>query len=170
MSDYRDNKSRAQDNKSSAWVLTIIGILGLVVSILGFFKVIPFRVGNPYFFYGIITALFLVFIVMGVVSFINGKKFERKVSSEVTVYDSIISWAKKNLTAEIIDSKIDASDSDEEEMYFKRIELISGMINSQFVNLEPEFVDNIIDNDIYDMLYGKSVVVYDYGLDEEEED
>lgn len=155
MSNYKDNETRAQDNKSSAWVLTVIGIIGNICLVLGLLGIIPIKVGNPYFFYGVLFALFIVFVVMGIVSFFNSKKFEIKAKSENSLVDSIIQWSEKNLTSELIDSSIDDAELSVEEIYFKRIEIIADHLNKQFVNLDPEFVDNLIDSTIYDMIFGE---------------
>ena len=42
MARYMDSAERAEENRSSAWILLILGGVGLIVIILGFFNIIPF--------------------------------------------------------------------------------------------------------------------------------
>lgn len=72
--------AKAEENRSSAWVLLVVGILGMLVMILGITGVLPLNIGNPYMFYGVMSAVFILFIVMGVVSMRNAKLFEKRQS------------------------------------------------------------------------------------------
>ena len=68
---YHDNKSKAEDFKSSAYTLLIVGILGIVAIVLIELGIIPFKMAAPgkYITYGVMGALFLIFIIMGISSF-----------------------------------------------------------------------------------------------------
>lgn len=68
---YMNSGAKAEENRSSAWVLLIVGALGILVMALGITGVLPFNIGNPYMFYGVMSAVFILFIVMGVVSMRN---------------------------------------------------------------------------------------------------
>ncbi len=76
---YQDSMERASENRSSAWVLLAMGSVGIVVIVLGIAGVIPLRFGNPYLFYGVMAAVFLLFIVAGVVSMKNRRAGRRGV-------------------------------------------------------------------------------------------
>lgn len=72
---YMNSGAKAEENRSSAWVLLVVGILGMLVMILGITGVLPLNIGNPYMFYGVMSAVFILFIVMGVVSMTECKAF-----------------------------------------------------------------------------------------------
>ena len=153
---YIDNDAKAKDNKSSAYVLIGVGLVGIIFVLLSMFKVIPFRIGNPYMYFGCLSALFILFIVMGGVSFINGRKFERASKGEKSLKDSLIEWSDNNLTRDSVDSLIaDKDNYTEEELFFKRNNVIRKLINRQFVNIDPLMVENLIDTVIYDRIYGE---------------
>ena len=59
---YHDNTERANDNKSSAKVLLFMGIIGLLLTGLSYFGVLPFRFLNSFLFYLVFAALFVVFV------------------------------------------------------------------------------------------------------------
>ncbi len=154
---YVDSADRAEDNRSSAWTLLIVGGLGIIVMILGIAGVLPFKVGNPYMFYGVMSAVFILFLVMGIVSFKNAKFFAEKAESENSLKDTLLQWCEENLTAEKVDMQlrmVGISDVAEEEMYFRRYEMIKYMMNHQFMNLDQAFLEKLIDDTVYDMVYG----------------
>jgi len=169
---YKDSQSSADDNRSSGWVLLIVGLVGIVVVILGMLGVIPFKFANPYLFYGVLCAVFVLFCVMGVVSFVNAKKFDSKAKGEKTLQETLIKWSEKNLNSEIIDKEIDNVDSESDEiLYFKRTKVITDMLNKQFVNLDPAFLEVLIDNVIYESVFPlPESSVYQIEIDDEDED
>lgn len=151
---YMNSAQKAEDNRSSAWVLLIVGVLGLAVVVLGSLGILPLRIGNPYLFYGVMSALFLLLIVMGFVSMKSAKLFARTAESENSLKKTLLDWCKGNLKASQIDSVIaDAAELEEEVLYMRRYDVIKDMLNHQFMNLDQEFVDELIDEEIYDMVF-----------------
>ena len=143
---YMNSGAKAEENRSSAWVLLVVGILGMLVMILGITGVLPLNIGNPYMFYGVMSAVFILFIVMGVVSMRNAKLFEKKAESENSLVDTLLKWSEENLTAEKIDAQIEnAADTPEEALYYKRFEVIRSQMNHQFMNLDQQMLENLID-------------------------
>lgn len=174
---YRNNSEKAEDNRSSAWVLLIFGIFGIIAIILGIAGIIPLRPGNPYMFYGIMGAVFILFIVMGIVSLKNAIFFESKAASDNSLQEIMKKWCIENLNAQDIDKAIEESkdvntenDTEEDknaetvisadldadgELYFKRYEYIKNRLNEQFMNLDEGFLDNFIDEKVFDLVFGK---------------
>ncbi len=151
---YMNSGAKAEENRSSAWVLLIVGILGMLVMVLGITGVLPFNIGNPYMFYGVMSAVFILFIVMGVVSMRNAKLFEKKAESENSLVDTLLKWSEENLTAEKIDAQIEnAADTPEEALYYKRFEVIRSQMNHQFMNLDQQMLENLIDTKIYEQIF-----------------
>lgn len=151
---YRKSAEQAEENRSSAWILLIVGVLGLAAMILGIVGVIPFRMGNAYLFYGVMTFMFVLFIVSGIVSMKNAKIFDKKAESENTLRDEMLKWCKENLSAEAVDAELEQEEELPEEMlYFKRVQYIKDRLNHQFMNLEQEFLDSLIDEVIYDSIF-----------------
>lgn len=151
---YMNSAQKAEDNRSSAWVLLIVGVLGLAVVVLGSLGILPLRIGNPYLFYGVMSALFLLLIVMGFVSMKSAKLFARTAESENSLKKTLLEWCKGNLKASQIDSVIaDAAELEEEVLYMRRYDVIKDMLNHQFMNLDQDFVDELIDEEIYDMVF-----------------
>lgn len=151
---YMNSGAKAEENRSSAWVLLVVGVLGMLIMILGITGVLPFHVGNPYMFYGVMSAVFILFIVMGVVSMRNAKIFEKKAESENSLVDTLLKWSEENLTAEKIDTQIEnVAETPEEALYYKRFEVIRNQMNHQFMNLDQQMLENLIDTKIYEQIF-----------------
>lgn len=174
---YLDNAQRASENRSSAWVLMFVGGLGIVVLVLGIAGVIPLHFSNAYLFYGVMAAVFILFVVAGIVSMKNALKFEKKAESENSVKAALLEWCRQNLRAEELDRQIRSQDrysmeekhstkengsaeegcvieESQEILYFKRFEAIKARMNHQFLNLDQGFLEKLIDDIVYEMVYG----------------
>lgn len=157
---YQDSAERAQDNRSSAWVLLLVGGAGMAVMILGMMGVLPINLtgNNKYMVYGVMTALFLLFIVMGVISMKNSRIFAKKAESENSLRETLRKWCQESLDPENLDAELLlGEDVTDEVLYFKRFEKMKEKLNHQFVNLDQAFLENFID-EIYDSVFNRSAV------------
>ena len=155
-SGYQDSSQRADDNRSSAWILLVIGILGLVLVTLSIAEVIPLKLGNPYLFYGVMIAVFLLFLVTGVMSMRSAKFFAKKAESENSLRSTLLDWCRENLKPDEIDREVSAADTPEEVLYFSRTSYIKEKLNHQFLNLDQDFLDKFVDDHVYEMVFGQS--------------
>lgn len=153
---YENSASKAEDNKSSAYTLLAVGIVGMIVVILGIADVLPLYLSGTtkYMTYGIMSALFLLFIVMGLTSMKSYRIFAKKAESENSLRDTIEKWCLETLEPEKLDAALftDEESVTEEEKYFKRTSLIKEKIKKQFLNLDEAFLDNFVD-DIYEDIF-----------------
>lgn len=154
---YRKSAEKAEDNKSSAWTLLAIGIIGAIVIILMITGVIPygFYGTTRYLVYGVLCAMFVLFIVMGVVSLRNSKIFAKKAESENSLTDTMTTWCLTHLTQSQLEEGLfedEEDDSAEETRYFERHRVLKEKIANQFVNLDDAFLENFID-EIYDKIF-----------------
>ncbi len=152
---YQDSSEKASDNRSSAWVLLGLGAVGLIAVILGVAGILPFQLGNPYLFYGVMGAIFILFLVAGIVSMKNARFFEKKAESENSLRQTLLDWCRDNLNAADIDAEICGEGVSDEVAYFRRSFCIKEKLNHQFVNLNQGFLDQFIDDYIYDEIFGK---------------
>lgn len=150
---YQSSAAKAEDNRTSAWTLFLVGTLGIVFLILSFVGIIPLKLGNSYLFYGVMGAVFILFIVMGFVSMRTAKIFAKSAESENSLRDTMEKWCRENLRAEDIDKDLYMQDASEEILYFKRYEKLKEKLNHQFMNLDQGFLDQFIDETVYDMVF-----------------
>jgi len=154
---YESSQKKAEENKASAWSLMLVGGVGLsliILSVTGIIKLPMFSRGS-YLFIGVTAFLCLIFLVCGVISLKNAKGFQKNIESENSLRNNLIDWCKENLKADEIDRYIKMHDPsiDEESMYFPRNELIKARINHQFMNLDQAFLEQLVDDCIFEMVY-----------------
>ncbi len=155
---YENNASKAEDNKTSAYMLLFFGIIGMIIVILGIVGVLPIHLSGAgkYMTYGVMSALFILFIVMGLISMKSYRVFAKKAESENSLRSTMEKWCMENLKADDIDAKVlnetddsENTDSDAENevelMYFKRTSYMKNKLTEKFMNLDEAFLDNFID-------------------------
>ncbi len=138
---------KAENYRSGAQTLLVIGIIGMVFLGCVLFGILPIRLSG---FTGIMTGgimgvLFLIFIVMGAQSLKSSRKYEGRAKEESELKEALLKYCRENLFAENLDSSIPDLPELEEERYFKRTEAIRRMISTKFMNLDPGFLDQFVD-------------------------
>jgi len=160
---YRNSAERAEDNKSSAWTLLTVGVIGIVALILVMAGIIPVHLYgiSKYMVYGVMFALFILFIVMGLVSLRNSKIFAKEAESESSLSDTMKEWCMTNIKPDELDAVLFGEEEDEpvegeeiseEVKYFKRNEEIKRLISDKFMNLDEGFLEDFVDH-IYEELF-----------------
>jgi len=157
---YQNNAAKAEDNKSSAFTLLLVGGVGIVIIILCMTGVISLNLSitSKYMVYGVMGALFVLFLVMGFVSLRSSKIFALKAQKEDSLTEEIMNWCFSDLSEEMIDQMIldeeDVKEISEEMKYFKRTEKMKKLINEKFLNLDEAYLEHILD-DIYSGIFEK---------------
>lgn len=151
---YVRNNEKASDYKSTGHVLTLFGVCGIVFVLLTLFGVIPEFFGNPFLSYGVLFALFTLFLVMGISSLRSAGIFEKKAKSDHTLEKRVLDFVLNELKKDDIDALCEISSADTPEtLYFKRTESLKKIITGKFINIDPDFVDCLIDEKIYDSVF-----------------
>jgi transcription initiation factor TFIIIB Brf1 subunit/transcription initiation factor TFIIB len=162
---YKSSSEMAEENRSSAAALLIVGTAGLVFILLLYFgkiSFLPITGPNRYFVCGVLGAMFVLFLVMGCVSWKSVKRLREKAVSEHSIEEEIRRWCGQNLTRQMIEAAVqehqsssDASDQTEQETgeaYFARTAVIRSRISRQFVGLGDDFLDHFTE-EYYASLY-----------------
>ena len=144
---YKDNAQKAAEFKDSGYTLLGVGAIGLILIILMSTGVIPFQLfgSMAYLSYGVMGALFLIFIIVGFYSMRSAKNYRKEALSESNLKEEILNWCRKNLTAEEIDASIEDSEMTEEEKYFQRMQAMKQLVSEKFMNLDEGMLDHLLD-------------------------
>lgn len=145
---YRHSAAKADDNRISAYTLFFVGILGFVCVVLVFTGMIPLfpSTGTTrYFVCGVMGALFILFIVFGVVSLRDSKILLIQAQSEDSLLSELTKWCEENISAENIDSGLFEEEMSEEQKYFKRTDKMKELINDKFMNLDQGLLEHFVD-------------------------
>lgn len=149
---YQNSASKAEDNRSSAYTLLFVGILGFILVLLVFVGVIPLYQNastTKYLICGVMGAMFILFIVFGVVSMRNSKVLLIKAKSEDSLLSELTKWCEENLSAEQIDTGLFDDEIQEElveeQKYFKRTDKMKATISDKFMNLDEALLEHFVD-------------------------
>ncbi len=153
---YEAASQKAENFRSGAYTLLVAGIAGMILLICIYAEILPIRFTGTmrYLTGGVMGALFLLFIVMGILSLKSSRKFEGKAKEESALKEELRRWCDENITAQGVDSAIPDLPEAEEARYFKRTEQIRGMIANNFLNLEAGYLENFVD-EIYPDIFGE---------------
>jgi len=117
---YRSSQARYNDYMSSAIILAILGVLGLVFSILNIFKVLSLFTTT--FQHICSVSMFVAFIILSVYCYRVAMFNKTKISKEEDLQDHVIKYLKDAVTNDILKS-FDEPDKDSHEgfnrNYFK---------------------------------------------------
>lgn len=143
---YQDKKSKAEDFKSSAYTLIIVGAIGIIALVLLELGVFPFSLAAPgkYITYGVMGTMFLIFIIMGFSSFHSSKKYADEAKTEDDLTSRIKSWTLENVTKESIIKKAALPEQMPDEVkYFKYFELLKNAIKAQFGDMDASYLESL---------------------------
>ena len=145
---YQNSAAKAEDNRSSGYMLLFVGIVGFVAVLLIFLGVIPlYQSGSTtrYLVCGVMGAMFVLFIVFGVVSMRNSRILLVKAKSEDSLLGELTKWCEGNLTAGMVDEVLFEDGTGEEQKYFLRTDRIKQIISNKFMNLDEAFLEHFVD-------------------------
>ncbi len=140
-------EEKAESFKSSAYALTIVGVVGLVALILMMVGIIPFGFAENVrlIAYIVLTVMFVVFIVMGVHSMLSAKKYASEANMENSRTAEILEWFAATYRASDIDQRTEDAEGTEELKYFKRTEVMKNLMLTQYPDLADAYMEHLID-------------------------
>lgn len=153
---YQNYEEKAADNRSSAYTLLAVGLVGLVVIVLCLCDVIrlPMNETSRFMILGVLGAMFLFFVVMGVISMKNAGKYAKKAESERELTRELEKWFVEYVTAEKIDEGLfteEEADFSDEQKYFKRFDRMKELLSERFLNLNEGYMDRFLDRHYQDI-------------------
>lgn len=148
---YQKSSEKAEEFKSSAYVLLAVGILGLSALVLTLAGIIPLRMEgmNKYLIGGVMGAMFVLFIVIGAFSLKSSMLLLTKAEKEDELTKELLNWCRENLTREHVDGGLFLSGEEameEEARYFKRFAYMKERVTKQFMNLDDAYLEQLLDD------------------------
>lgn len=154
---YQNKKARAEDYKSSAYTLLLVGIIGIAALILMITEILPFRFSGSgkYITYGVMGIICVTFIVIGVSSFKSAKRFAEEATVEEDLTGKIKAWAKIHITADAMKQRIQFEDDIADEVkYFQYFEAIKEAVTQEFGSLNASYLDALCE-ELYAEIFGE---------------
>lgn len=153
---YQNNLAKASENKSSAISLLIVGLIGAVVVGLSWFEKLPFSIGGSrnLMSHSVLFVFFVIFIILGIVSACNVKKYKNLVSKEEDVKEMIRFYLKEAFTKEALEEMTEETD---EEAYFNRMNFMRKELKEHFAEegIDETLLESLLD-EYYDTLFGNT--------------
>lgn len=151
---YQNYEAKAEDNKSSAICFLVMGTIGAALVALSWFGMLPFSIGGRgnWFTHGVMFAFFIIFIIVGIISAKNVKKYRDLVGKEANSKSELEQFLEDQFTEEVLKQIWAETD---EEAYFKRMAYMRKKVVEAFPDLENRgsFIEAILE-DHYDTIFG----------------
>ena len=153
------SKERAENYKSSAYSLILVGGLGMIFLILCCFSIIDLNLNKSsrILCFTVFLIMFLAFLYIGIRSLVYSKTLTELGNSEDELQDRIEDYFKTNFTCETIDEKAFADEDGyltDEAKYFNREEVIKAILSEHFTELNGDFLDSETER-MYNLIYGE---------------
>ncbi len=151
---FKKASDRAEDLKSSAYTLLIVGVFGLIAAFLFYIGAIPvnFSTAGRYVTTITMSAMFLLFLITGINSVRKIGPLNEEAEREEQKIEEIRSFFFAEYDRDKLDERVNREKGDAEDEYFLRVRHIKDIINDRFIGLDPSFLEYIVDN-IYSELY-----------------
>lgn len=148
---YVSKESKKEETKSTAYSFLLVSILGFIALILFATEVLPVHVADymKIMLCIVMGVMLLIFFVIGIVSLRQLKTLGTQAEKENDLSSEIISWFTSTYSAKDIDESMDEEVFDQD-LYFKRYEIMSRFLSKQYPDLEETFLDHLVEE-----LYGK---------------
>ena len=158
---YRRGERRASEEKNSALALLFFGGLGILISLGWAFDLLPGNLGiaRRFILVSCLSLFSIALLLLGGFSMRRSRRLLRRVKDEDKRTDEILKWAAENFDAEKLDESLFSEEEEEireeEARYFLRYTAIRRKVSEHFMNLEPEYTEDICE-EIYTRLFEKN--------------
>lgn len=143
---YVSKKSKKEDVKSTAQTFTLVSIVGFILLILFWAGIIPLNTATymKVMLSVVMGTMFIIFFFVGIRSFKDLKALEQEADTEEDSFATITEWFHQTYSTDDIDAELDTKEQ-EEMLYFARYEKMRQLISEAYEDLDPSFLDHIIE-------------------------
>ena len=147
---YVSKESKIEETKSTAYSFLLVSVFGFIALILFATGVLPVNVADymKIMLCIVMGVMLLIFFVIGIVSLRQLKTLGTQAEKENDLSSEIISWFTSTYSAKDIDESMD-EDVFDQDLYFKRYEIMTRFHSKQYPDLEETFLDHLVEE-----LYG----------------
>ncbi len=151
---YEKSTVKAKEYESTAYLLIVLGFVGMVVMLLGYLDYLSLPFSNlSYIALGI---FFLLFLLFGIQSLSSSKRLKEKGTTEERLEEELKNYLKAEYNKDYLEEKVQNSlgehTASEEILYFKRIEIMREDVLLRYPTMDESFLDAILDEH-YQELY-----------------
>lgn len=144
---YQEVSERADEYKSGADSLLIIGILGIIVLVLLNLGIIPISLTtfSKMLVTSVMGVMFVIFIVMGISSRKSYLDLKKEAGVEKNLKNELQNYLREQINIEVFDEDLTEDSPADEILYFRRIDKMKDILKQKGDSLDGAFVDYIIE-------------------------
>ena len=136
---YKSARDRYADARSTAFSFLFIGGIGLAVSVLNLVGIFTLPLHG--FAVYTMTAVFSIFVLIGLFSMKESQKHLAAIGKEQDQIQAVKKWYREDgIHADVLCS-LETSNEPEEERYLKKYKMIGELLRSQFPDVEEALLD-----------------------------
>lgn len=151
---FVSKKEKYKDYQSTGVMFFVVAVIGLAVitlNLLGVITVFRTSGASSVLFYCVMYAMFIIFLFVGINSFKNAARIKEASVNEETFLQELNAFVEENVTASAFDS-VDTDGISQEELYFRRTELIRTIICEKYPDIDAGLLEQTIDQ-AYDRIF-----------------
>lgn len=144
---YEDADKKAEEYKSGADSLLVVGVIGIVALVLLHLGVIPISLPafTKWMITGVMGFLFVVFVFMGIASRKSYANLKSQASSDKNTKENVINYLKENVNPDEFDKDLTDDDPSMEILYFRRMEKLKAMVFAYEQGIDASFAEYILE-------------------------
>ncbi len=144
---YEDTAKIAEEYKSGADSLLIVGVIGIVALVLLHLGVFPISLPafTKWMITGVMGFLFVAFVLMGIASRKSYSNLKEQASSDHNTKEDVINYLKESVKPEEFDADLVADEPGMEILYFRRMEKLKAMLFAYAEGIDVSFAEYILE-------------------------
>lgn len=139
---YVKKADEYKDLVGTGYTFVVLSVLGLVYLVLCQLKVIPISYNILALI--VLTAMFVIFIIIGISSFVKAGSIKELIGSEEEESKSILSWLREHAGADRLEA-MKGEEESEEEYYLNLTEQLKGELKEVYTEAEDGYLEMLIE-------------------------
>ncbi len=151
---YEDVDAKAEEYKSGADALMIVGILGIIALLLLNLGIIPISLTGftKVMITGVMGVMFIIFVVMGISSRKSYAELKKQAGSDKDTKEVIKQYLKDSIVIEEFDKDFVKDEPSMEILYFRRMEKLKAMVFAYDSSIDVSFAEYILE-EVYSEIF-----------------
>lgn len=152
---YVEMQAKYEDMKSTAYSFILVGTAGLILMALMFAGIIPlqFAAYMKSIMGVVMGGMFLIFLVIGVRSYMQLSELKQKVLKETEDIDAAKNWFFNQFSAKSVDVSLEIREEEPmQQKFFRRSHFIKQQLQVQFADFGEPFLDYLAEQ-FYEELF-----------------
>lgn len=151
---YQETDKKAEEYRQGANTLLIVGAAGMIGLILLNLGIIPITLTgfSKILITGVMGVMFLLFLILGFASHKSYQRLQKQAGTEKDEKEKVREYLIESIDKDQFDHDLMEDDPSMEILYFRRMEKMKETIRSQYPDMDPSFMDYLME-EIYPEIF-----------------